>query len=130
MKYKCKPFDLFAKKENMVVVIFEAYPKQGKRDAYFDIASTLKPSLSKMEGFISIERFQSLTHHGKVLSLSYWKDEESVAQWRNLAAHRDAQETGRAVVFDDYRLRVALVTRDYGMTDRTQAPLDSKARHQ
>ena len=114
----------------MIVVIFEVYPMQGKRDAYLDIASSLKSRLSKMEGFISIERFQSLTYPEKILSLSCWKDEESVTRWRNQAAHRDAQEAGRTVVFENYRLRVAQVVRDYGMTDRVQAPLDSKTRHQ
>lgn len=114
----------------MVTVIFEAIPAAGKWDEYLDIAAELKFELSKIEGFISIERFQSLVNPGKVLSLSFWESEESVREWRNLEMHRAAQKKGRAVVFDDYRLRVAIVERDYGINDREQVPSDSEKFHQ
>jgi heme-degrading monooxygenase HmoA len=113
----------------MIAVIFEAFPGEGKWNEYLDIAAELRPELSKIDGFISVERFQSLTNPGKVLSLSFWKDEECVAQWRNTELHRSAQTKGRASVFNDYRLRVATVTRDYGMNERVQAPDDSKTIH-
>ena len=113
----------------MLAVIFEALPAKGKWDEYLDIAGTLKPSLSAIEGFISIERFQSISDPEKVLSLSFWKDEESIQQWRNLSIHREAQKTGRNCVFADYRLRVANVIRDYGMRNRAEAPGDSKLIH-
>jgi len=113
----------------MVAVIFEAVPAEGKKDEYFAIAEKLRPELSKMPGFISIERFQSVANPGKILSLSFWKDEESIAQWRNVEMHRKAQAKGRGSVFSDYRLRVAHVVRDYGMNDRAQAPADSKHIH-
>jgi len=113
----------------MIAVIFEALPAAGRRDAYFDIAAQLRPELEKIEGFISIERFQSVSDANKVLSLSFWKDEASIAQWRNLELHRKAQAAGRTSVFADYRLRVAQVLRDYGMNDRTEAPTDSKTIH-
>ena len=114
----------------MVTVIFEAIPAAGKWDEYLDIAAKLKPELSKIEGFISIERFQSLAEPGKVLSLSFWESDESVQAWRNLEMHRAAQKKGREEVFDDYRLRVAIVERDYGMSDRRQVPPDSEKFHQ
>ena len=113
----------------MVAVIFEVLPADGKRDEYFALAEKLRPALSKIDGFISIERFQGITHPGKILSLSFWKDEESVAHWRNVEVHRQAQAKGRTSVFSDYRLRVAHVVRDYGMNDRAQAPVDSKHIH-
>ena len=113
----------------MIAVIFEAIPAPGKWDEYLDIAVGLKPELSKIEGFISIERFQSISNPEKVLSLSFWKDEESIAEWRNVELHRMAQQAGRKAVFDDYRLRVATVLRDYGMNERTQAPYDSQLIH-
>jgi heme-degrading monooxygenase HmoA len=113
----------------MVAVIFEVLPVDGKRDEYFALAEKLRPELNRIDGFISIERFQSITHPGKILSLSFWKDEESVAQWRNVEMHRQAQAKGRTSVFSDYRLRVAHVLRDYGMNDRAQAPVDSKHIH-
>ena len=113
----------------MVAVIFEAVPAQGKKDEYFAIAEKLRPALNEIPGFISIERFQSITHPGKILSLSFWEDEESVTQWRNIEMHRRAQAKGRSSVFTDYRLRVANVIRDYGMNDRAQAPADSKHIH-
>jgi heme-degrading monooxygenase HmoA len=113
----------------MVAVIFEAFPAKGKWDDYLNIAAALKPELSKIEGFISIERFQSVNHPEKVLSLSFWKDESSIQQWRNIELHRQAQTEGRKTIFDDYRLRVATVMRDYGMTEREQAPQDSKLIH-
>lgn len=113
----------------MVVVIFEAFPAKEKWDEYFDIAAGLRPELSKIEGFISIERFQSVSNPDKVLSLSFWKDEESVRQWRNIELHRHAQTEGRKKIFENYRLRVAAVIRDYGITDREQAPQDSKSIH-
>jgi heme-degrading monooxygenase HmoA len=113
----------------MVVVIFEVVPAKGKWEKYLDMAEILRPELAKIEGFISIERFQSITNAGKILSLSFWKNEESVSQWRNTALHRMAQAEGRNSIFDEYRLRVAIVQRDYGMTDREQAPGDSKNFH-
>jgi heme-degrading monooxygenase HmoA len=113
----------------MVAVIFEAFPVEGKRDDYFEMPAQLRPELNKIEGFISIERFQSVTEPGKILSLSFWKDEESISQWRNVELHRRAQEDGRRSIFSDYRLRVAHVLRDYGMFARNQAPRDSKKVH-
>ena len=113
----------------MLTVIFEALPAKDKWDEYLDIAATLKPSLSEIEGFISIERFQSISNPEKLLSLSFWKDEESISQWRNLELHREAQKKGRDSVFKNYRLRVALVIRDYGMDERADAPDDSKLVH-
>src|SRR5215204_8090 len=99
----------------MIAVIFEVVPAKGKRDEYLDIAAQLKSELTKIEGFISIERFQSLVDPEKILSLSFWETEESVRAWRNTELHRAAQTVGRASVFRDYRLRVAFVERDYGM---------------
>lgn len=113
----------------MLAVIFEVIPGEGNKDEYFAIAEWLRPELNKIPGFISIERFQSVTNPKKILSLSFWKDEESIMQWRNVEMHRQAQSKGRQSVFNDYRLRVALVVRDYGMNDRAQAPLDSKYIH-
>ncbi|MDP3749620.1 MAG: antibiotic biosynthesis monooxygenase [Phenylobacterium sp.] len=114
----------------MIAVIFEVWPAPGARETYLDIAAGLHPLLSPMDGFISIERFESLMEPGKVLSLSFWRDEAAVAQWRSLAAHRDAQARGRAGVFQDYRLRVAQVSRDYGLDRRDGAPADSREHHE
>lgn len=113
----------------MIAAIFEVWPAQGKVEEYLDIAAELKPLLQDIDGFISIERFASLTEEGKVLSLSFWRDEQAVKAWRSLEAHRQAQSKGRAGVFRDYRLRVAEVSRDYGMTPRDQAPDDSRIVH-
>ncbi len=113
----------------MIAVIFEVFPAEGKMDEYLDIATQLKPELEKIDGFISIERFSSLIEEGKILSLSFWRDEEAINEWRNLESHRFAQEKGRSGVFSNYRLRVADVNRDYGMNEREQAPPDSKSRH-
>lgn len=113
----------------MIAVIFEVWPKPGCRDAYLDIAAGLRPLLADIDGFISIERFQSLADPEKVLSLSFWRDEAAVAEWRKLDAHRAAQAKGRNAVFADYRLRVAAVLRDYGMAERADAPDDSRALH-
>ncbi|MFI4949441.1 MAG: antibiotic biosynthesis monooxygenase family protein [Caulobacterales bacterium] len=111
----------------MIAVIFEAEPAPGRRQDYLDIAAGLRPLLETIDGFLSIERFESLVTAGKVLSLSFWRDEAAVAAWRGLEAHRRAQATGRGEVFAGYRLRVANVVRDYGMDDRVQAPGDSRA---
>ncbi|MDE1938023.1 MAG: antibiotic biosynthesis monooxygenase [Alphaproteobacteria bacterium] len=112
----------------MIAVIFEGRLHQRQR--YLDIAKELRPLLDGIDGFISIERFESLNEPGKLLSLSFWRDEEAVAQWRKLEAHRAAQVLGRAEVFADYRLRVAAVLRDYSKTERTEAPADSRAKHE
>ena len=114
----------------MIAVIFEVWPADGRKQEYLDIAAALRPLLEKIDGFISIERFESLTEPGKILSLSFFRDEQAVARWRALEAHREAQARGRAGVFRDYRLRVAGVLRDYGMSDRDQAPADSRATHE
>lgn len=113
----------------MMAVIFEVVPREGQRQAYLDAAAALRPLLEEVDGFLSIERFQSLTRHDKLLSLSFWRDEAAVARWRDLDAHRRTQEFGRAHAFADYRLRVASLVRDYGMEDREQAPGDSRERH-
>ena len=113
----------------MIAVIFEVMPAPGRRQEYLDLAAGLRPQLEQFEGFISIERFASLTHEGKILSLSFWRDEDAVRRWRSFEGHRAAQASGRGGVFSDYRLRVAGVIRDYGMADRAQAPADSRAVH-
>ena len=113
----------------MIAIIFEVFPKDGEKENYLEIAAGLKPELEKIDGFISVERFQSLTDPKKMLSISFFENEEAVENWRNLAAHRRGQAKGRAGVFDDYRLRVASVIRDYGMFDRDQAPGDSLQAH-
>lgn len=111
----------------MIGVIFEVWPKANQRQNYLDIAAALRPQLEKIDGFISIERFESLTEPGKILSLSFFRDEAAVAAWRNLEAHRRAQAKGRTELFADYRLRIVGVIRDYGKQDRAQAPPDSKS---
>jgi heme-degrading monooxygenase HmoA len=113
----------------MVVVIFEVWPAQGHRDEYLDLAAELRPELEEVDGFISVERFESITEKGKMLSLSTWRDEAAVRAWRNVASHRAAQAKGRASVFAKYRLRVASVLRDYGMDQRAEAPADNRAVH-
>lgn len=113
----------------MIAVIFEAQPNPDRKSAYLDAAQQLRPLLSQIDGFISIERFESLTQPGKILSLSFWRDEEAVRQWRNVEAHRRIQGAGRETIFADYRLRVAQVIRDYGLHERAQAPDDSRQAH-
>ena len=113
----------------MIVVIFEVHIQQENRQTYIDLASELKPILESIDGFISVERFQSLTNSDKLLSLSFFRNEHAVQQWRSQEHHRDAQTSGRTSVFKDYRLRVAGVIRDYGMNERDQAPLDSRETH-
>lgn len=113
----------------MIAVIFEVLPFMGERHHYLDIAGELRKELETIDGFLSIERFESLTNRGKILSLSFWRDEAAVKQWRNLESHRAAQKAGRGGIFADYRLRVAHVMRDYGMNERAEVPEDSKAVH-
>lgn len=108
----------------MIAVIFEVQPAPGRKDDYLALAAALRPELNTVDGFISIERFASLTEEGKVLSLSFWRDEDAVRTWRAQTEHRAAQIAGRAGVFADYRLRVAAVVRDYGMFERAQVPAD------
>lgn len=113
----------------MITVIFEVWPAPGRKQEYLDLAAGLRPLLEQIDGFISIERFESLSEPGKILSLSVFRDEAAVERWRQLEQHRNAQARGRDGVFRDYRLRVAGVIRDYGMNERTQAPQDSRDRH-
>jgi len=113
----------------MIAVIFEVYPAEGRKTAYLDMAAKMRPLVEQIEGFISVERFESLTTPGKLLSISFFEDEAALDQWRQLTAHRSAQQAGRTDMFADYRLRVASVIRDYGMEDRAEAPEDSKALH-
>lgn len=113
----------------MIAVIFEVEPADGRKQDYLDIAAEMRPMLDDIEGFISVERFQSLANHGRILSLSFFEDEAAITRWRNLSAHRGAQKKGRSGVFVDYRLRIARVIRDYGMDDRAEAPTDSRQAH-
>jgi heme-degrading monooxygenase HmoA len=114
----------------MIAVIFEVLPTEGRHEGYLSIAADLKPMLEHIDGFISVERFESLTTPGKLLSLSFWRDEAAVQAWRTTPAHRMAQKAGREGLFQDYRLRIATVIRDYGLTERTQAPADSRVAHE
>ena len=114
----------------MIAVIFEVWPAEGGgRDAYLDLAAKLKADLERIDGFISVERFESIVEPGKLLSLSFFRDDEAVAAWRNRPGHRATQAKGRGGVFKNYRLRIASVIRDYGMSDRDEAPADSRAIH-
>lgn len=113
----------------MIAVIFEFTPADGRKQEYFDLVAGLKPELEKAEGFLSIERFESITAPGRFLSLQFWRDEECVRKWRNLQQHREAQAKGRGGVFSGYRLRIASVIRDYTLEDRAQAPRDSVQVH-
>ncbi len=113
----------------MIAVIFEVIPHEDKKDAYLEMAAKMKAEVQNIDGFISVERFQSLMDPKKLVSLSYWRDEAALEEWRKLHAHRKAQTMGRDIMFDDYRLRVASVLRDYGMNERDEAPADSKALH-
>jgi heme-degrading monooxygenase HmoA len=110
----------------MIAVIFEVWPAAGRRQEYLDLAAALRPELERIDGFLSIERFESLSEPGKVLSLSFFRDETAVQAWRNTQHHREAQAKGRGGVFSDYRLRIAGVIRDYGMQARAEAPSDSR----
>ena len=113
----------------MIAVIFEFTPADGRKQDYFDLVAGLKPELEKAEGFLSIERFESITTPGKFVSLQFWRDEECIRKWRNLQQHREAQAKGRGGVFSGYRLRIASVIRDYTLDDRAQAPKDSVRVH-
>src|ERR1700761_8388881 len=113
----------------MIAVIFEVWPAEGHRDDYLAIAAWLRDDLARIDGFLSVERFQSLAEPTKLLSLSFWRDEQAVTAWRTQGYHREGQVRGRAGIFSDYRLRVASVLRDYGLNERAEAPADSKAMH-
>jgi len=113
----------------MIAVIFEVCPHEHAKQEYLAIAAGLAPLLAEMDGFISIERFQSLSRPERILSLSFWRDEEAVKRWRNTDQHRAAQSQGRDGIFADYRLRIAAVVRDYGMSERAEAPADSRQVH-
>jgi heme-degrading monooxygenase HmoA len=114
----------------MIAVIFEVEPHPHGHTPYLDLASALRPELEGIDGFLSIERFESLSQPGKLLSLSFWRDEVAVAEWRHRDAHRRAQSVGRHRLFANYRLRVAQVLRDYGAHERDQAPPDSQQVHE
>lgn len=113
----------------MIAVIFEVEPEPTHRQEYLDIAAGLRAQLERIDGFVSVERFESLTQKGRILSLSFWRDEQAVMQWRSLESHRMAQARGREGVFRGYRLRVAQVVRDYGLHERDEAPADARAAH-
>ena len=113
----------------MIAVIFEVWPADGRTQHYLDLAAALRADLERIDGFVSVERFESLSERGKLLSLSFWRDEDAVRRWRNLPAHRATQAKGRSGVFRNYRLRVASVLRDYGLSERDQAPDDSRRAH-
>jgi heme-degrading monooxygenase HmoA len=113
----------------MIAVLFEVRVHAQGRQQYLDIAAALLRELETHDGFLGIERYQSLRDPEKLLSLSYWRDEASIRAWRAYESHRNAQHVGRTQLFEDYRLRIAVVSRDYGKLDREQAPSDSREVH-
>lgn len=116
-------------KQHEIAVLFEVVPEDGQKQEYLDIATKLKPELEKIKGFISIERFQSIHNPEKILSLSFWENEEAIKEWRNLEIHRNAQSKSRELIFRGYRIRIAQTFRDYGMFERDETPSDSKIFH-
>jgi heme-degrading monooxygenase HmoA len=113
----------------MIAVIFEVWPADGRTQDYLDLAAALRDDLAQVDGFVSVERFRSLTDPDKLLSLSFFRDEAALAAWRNRDRHRATQAKGRGGIFRDYRLRIAGVVRDYGLNERDEAPADSRAAH-
>ena len=113
----------------MMAVIFEVWPASGRKDDYLKMAATLKSEVEQIDGFISVERFESIYEQGKLLSLQFWRDDQAIGKWRRHLGHRKAQGAGKAGMFADYRLRIASVVRDYGMNERAEAPADSRAAH-
>lgn len=113
----------------MIAVIFEFTPAEGRFPDYMKLVDTLREDLAKADGFVSLERFESITHKGKFVSLQFWRDEEALRKWRNLPRHRAAQAEGRSRIFASYTLRIAEVVRDYAMNERAQAPADSREVH-
>ena len=113
----------------MIAVIFESWPRPGTGETYLDLGRRMNAMVEGFDGFISIERFESVSEPGKFVSISFWRDEAALDEWRRLERHRGAQTAGRTRFFEDYRLRVAGVIRDYGMTERAEAPADSRALH-
>jgi heme-degrading monooxygenase HmoA len=111
----------------MIAVIFEVEPHADRASRYFELAAAMRADLERIDGFVSVERFESLTQRGKFLSLSFWRDEQALHAWRNQGGHRAGQQEGRDTVFAGYRIRVAQVLRDYGLHEREQAPADSRA---
>ncbi len=108
----------------MMAVIFEVWPASGRKDDYLKMAAALRSEVEQIDGFISVERFESLYEQGKLLSLQFWRDDEAIGRWRRHLEHRKAQAAGKGGMFADYRLRIAQVVRDYGPHDRAQAPVD------
>ena len=113
----------------MIAVIFEFTPADSRFQDYMGLAGGLNEIVKDFDGFISIERFESISNKGKFVSLSFWRDEEAVKKWRNVQKHREAQAKGRGGIFKGYRLRIAAVIRDYEMDKRAQAPEDSRKVH-
>jgi heme-degrading monooxygenase HmoA len=113
----------------MIGVIFEVLPHPERKQEYLEIAASIRPELETIKGFISVERFQSLSNPDKILSLSFYANEDALEEWRNLSGHRVAQSKGRGDIFQDYRIRVVSVIRDYGLNERDEAPVDSRAIH-
>jgi len=114
----------------MIAVIFEVWPRPEHKQQYLDLAAELRPVLEKIDGFISVVGVEIITEKGKMLSLSFFRDEAAVEAWRNVPGHRKTQAKGRAKIFENYRLRIAGVIRDYGMNERAQAPKDSRVAHE
>lgn len=107
----------------MVVVVFEVVMKEGRSQEYFDIAARLRPELEQIDGFISVERFESMATPDRYVSISFWRDEAAVQAWREHAEHRWAQEHGKEEIFADFRISVASVARQYTLADRRMAPV-------
>ncbi len=103
----------------MIAVLFEADAIPAQQERYLQLAAELKPLLTDIEGFIAIERFQSLSTPGKILSLSWWRDEAAVLAWKKNVLHQAAQSGGRESIFSFYRIRVARVFREYSSQTRS-----------
>ncbi len=66
----------------------------------------------EQEGFIDVES-ASRTSDGFGITVSYWRDLESIRKWKNVSEHAAAQKMGREAFYQNYRLRIARVEREY-----------------
>ena len=97
----------------MIIVVFEFNVNKGREKDYFLEVEKLQTEIQNAEGFIGVDRFESNNTKGYYVSVSSWKDEQSVNKWHKNSKHAIAQNLGKKEIFKSFRIRVAKFFRDY-----------------
>lgn len=83
-------------------------------EGYAEMNEATFAEIEKIDGYLGYEAFRNAEGFG--VNISYWKDVQSLLNWKNNQLHQKAQELGKKMWYKNYKLRICTVDRDYEFT--------------